>query len=49
MTPVAVAVNAHPTHSFTKTSLESITLVAGQGVEGDAHSGETVKHRYVAF
>ncbi|GIH55543.1 molybdenum cofactor biosysynthesis protein [Microbispora rosea subsp. aerata] len=33
------------THTFSKTPLESIRLLAGLGVEGDAHSGVTVKHR----
>ncbi len=34
-----------PEHSFSKHSCEEITLIAGSGVEGDAHSGPTVKHR----
>ncbi len=42
---VVVAVSRSGSHSFTKPNQESITLVAGLGVEGDAHSGETVKHR----
>jgi MOSC domain-containing protein YiiM len=33
------------THSFGKKPAGSVVLVAGQGVEGDAHAGETVKHR----
>ena len=45
-TPTVVAVSAQPTHSFTKPNLDSITLIAGEGVFGDAHSGETVKHLY---
>lgn len=40
-----VSVSASPIHSLSKPTLQSITLVAGLGVEGDAHSGETVKHR----
>jgi MOSC domain-containing protein YiiM len=32
-------------HAFSKEVRPSITLVAGRGVEGDAHSGETVRHR----
>ncbi len=43
--PVVVAVSKSSTHSFTKLNSDSITLLAGLGVEGDAHSGETVKHR----
>ncbi|MCW3491836.1 MOSC domain-containing protein [Microbacterium sp. SSM24] len=40
-----VAVARDDTHRFSKPTRESITLVAGQGVEGDAHAGATVKHR----
>jgi MOSC domain-containing protein YiiM len=32
-------------HSFSKSVQPSITLLAGLGVEGDAHRGVTVKHR----
>jgi MOSC domain-containing protein YiiM len=32
-------------HRFSKSVSESITLVAGIGVDGDAHAGVTVKHR----
>jgi len=32
-------------HRFSKISAEQLRLIAGQGVEGDAHCGETVKHR----
>lgn len=32
-------------HRFSKPTRESITLIAGHGVEGDAHAGATVKHR----
>ncbi|MBP2324081.1 MOSC domain-containing protein YiiM [Kibdelosporangium banguiense] len=32
-------------YTFSKPNADSITLVAGLGVEGDAHQGETVKHR----
>lgn len=31
-------------HRFSKPPRESITLVAGHGVEGDAHAGATVQH-----
>jgi MOSC domain-containing protein YiiM len=40
-----VAVSRSPTHSFSKPNVESIRLIAGLGIEGDAHAGETVKHR----
>jgi len=39
----SLAVSA--THTFSKTPQERVRLVAGIGVEGDAHAGETVKHR----
>jgi MOSC domain-containing protein YiiM len=42
---VVVAVSRSATHTFSKPSTEAITLLAGLGVEGDAHMGETVKHR----
>lgn len=40
-----VAVCLSPTHTLTKPAAESVRLVAGLGVEGDAHSGRTVRHR----
>lgn len=39
------AVSRSPTHSLSKPLQDAITLLAGLGVEGDAHLGETVKHR----
>lgn len=45
MTGRVEAVSASPTHSMTKPNLSSIRLLAGLGVEGDAHLGELVKHR----
>ncbi len=35
---------ASPTHSFSKESCDQITLIEGEGVEGDAHKGKTVQH-----
>ena len=43
--PHVVAVSLSPTHSFSKINQDSIRLYAGEGVEGDAHAGGTVKHR----
>jgi MOSC domain-containing protein YiiM len=40
-----VAVSARATHNPSKDNRESIRLVEGLGVEGDAHAGEFVKHR----
>jgi MOSC domain-containing protein YiiM len=39
------AVHRSAGHSFGKFAEDSITLVAGLGVAGDAHAGATVKHR----
>jgi len=39
------AVSRAPDHTFSKRNEDSIRLLAGLGVEGDAHSGTTVKHR----
>jgi MOSC domain-containing protein YiiM len=43
--PTVVAVHRSSSHSFSKFAEDSITLVEGLGVAGDAHSGQTVKHR----
>jgi MOSC domain-containing protein YiiM len=40
-----VSVAAKREHRFSKTVLDEIRLIAGEGVEGDAHCGVTVKHR----
>lgn len=40
-----IAVSRSPSHTFSKATTERIQLVAGIGVEGDAHAGVTVKHR----
>ena len=40
-----VAVHRSPDHTFSKESCAEITLLAGLGVEGDAHSGARVRHR----
>jgi MOSC domain-containing protein YiiM len=40
-----VSVNRAAGHGFSKTPVEEIMLVAGEGVVGDAHRGKTVKHR----
>ena len=45
MRGTVVAVNLSPSHSFSKPNVDVIRLVAGLGVEGDAHAGVTVKHR----
>ncbi|HLM69573.1 MAG TPA: MOSC domain-containing protein [Longimicrobium sp.] len=45
MTPVVTAVSRSPRHKFSKQNELWIRLVAGIGVEGDAHAGKTVQHR----
>lgn len=40
-----VAVHSSSGHTMHKGSRSSVRLVAGLGVDGDAHSGVTVKHR----
>lgn len=45
MSPSVLAVSSSPAHTFSKSNQGSIRLLAGLGVEGDAHLGETVKHR----
>jgi MOSC domain-containing protein YiiM len=48
MPAIVIAVSRSASHSFSKRNERVIRLVAGLGVEGDAHQGETVKHRYAA-
>lgn len=43
-----ISVSAGPGHNFSKPLRSSIRLLAGLGVEGDAHMGEKVKHLYLA-
>ncbi len=40
-----VSVHKKDSHSFSKDTADSIDIVAGEGVVGDAHRGVTVKHR----
>ena len=47
MEGAVVAVSRSPTHSMAKPSQPVIRLLAGLGVEGDAHAGTTVRHRYL--
>ncbi len=42
---VVTAVGRSAKHTLNKPNQEGIRLIAGLGVEGDAHQGETVKHR----
>ena len=45
MTGTVAAVHRSPAHTMTKPTEPVIRLRAGLGVDGDAHMGETVKHR----
>lgn len=40
------AVSLSPAHGFSKQPRRSIRLLAGEGVEGDAHCGRTTQHLY---
>jgi MOSC domain-containing protein YiiM len=48
LTGKIVAVASDPTHGFSKPARSRIVLVDGYGVEGDAHAGRYVRHRYLA-
>jgi MOSC domain-containing protein YiiM len=43
--PVVIAVCRSPGHTMAKPRADSIRLIEGIGIEGDAHAGTTVKHR----
>src|SRR5215204_1828444 len=43
--PVVTAVSRSSAHTFSKPNEPAITLIAGLGVEGDAHAGVTIRHR----
>ncbi|MCA3337452.1 MAG: hypothetical protein ACK4Y5_13870 [Acetobacteraceae bacterium] len=43
--PYIQALASDGAHRFSKQPAQSLTLLTGLGVEGDAHAGVTVKHR----
>lgn len=45
MAGVVMAVSRSAAHTMAKPTEERVRLLAGLGVAGDAHAGETVKHR----
>ncbi len=47
MDPIVIAVSLSETHSFSKTNQPAIQLIEDLGVDGDAHSGKMIKHRYL--
>ena len=47
MNPIVIAVSRSPKHTFSKPNEKFIKLIKGYGVEGDAHAGKKVKHRFL--
>ncbi len=47
MVSKVLAVSSSKTHTFSKKNQESINLIEGIGVEGDAHAGKTIKHLFL--
>lgn len=47
MEPRVISVSTSARHTFSKPRVEAIELIAGFGVRGDAHAGDTVRHRYL--
>jgi MOSC domain-containing protein YiiM len=45
--PTILATSRSAAHGFSKQPQPSIRLLAGQGVDGDAHRGTTVQHLYL--
>ena len=45
MGATVTSVSRSATHTMSKSNEQAIRLVAGLGVDGDAHNGQTVKHR----
>jgi len=43
--PRVLAVCKSPDHTMSKPRADSVRLIQGIGIEGDAHAGTTVKHR----
>ena len=40
------AVSSNAAYSFSKPNRTHVTLLAGLGVEGDVHAGETIRHQF---
>ncbi|MER7760619.1 MOSC domain-containing protein [Streptomyces sp. NPDC097619] len=40
------AVSSHPAYSFSKPNRPLVRLLAGLGVEGDVHAGQTIRHQF---
>lgn len=48
MQGIVVSVHCDPAHRFSKLPRLSIRLIEGHGIEGDAHAGAFIQHRYQA-
>src|SRR5262249_28364867 len=48
MAVLVTAVSRNPDHTFSKANVLTIRLVAGLGIEGDAHYGHRVQHLFHA-
>jgi MOSC domain-containing protein YiiM len=48
MNGTVIAVSCDTLHRFSKRNQSVIRLIAGFGVEGDAHAGSSVRHLYLA-
>lgn len=45
---MVIGVSSDSQHAFSKRAKQQITLVEDHGVEGDAHAGRHVRHRFIA-
>jgi hypothetical protein len=48
MTGLVTSVSCDASHRFSKPIVDRVRLIAGYGVEGDAHAGQFMRHRYLA-
>ena len=46
-TPTVIATSLATTHTFSKLPQRCLNLIAGHGIEGDAHAGPTTQHLYL--
>ena len=44
MHPTIISLSRDNEHNFSKPPVDQLTLLAGLGIEGDAHAGRTVQH-----
>lgn len=44
MPPTIISLSRDSEHNFSKPVADQLTLLAGRGIEGDAHAGRTVQH-----